>query len=178
MRTSIVSLVADFSSSFNAQIGAIRKMNNKGVYDPHTNHMHFPKNMQPTHARWEQVDDYAAEKQKAQVNGYRHEETETTFAPMPPIVSRNYMVVDTIYESSSQSNPGVPGPDGEDYDLGTNGLSTISDDLRDELPPDCRKAFEDALVAEKEWKNKWGTEDRDGSRRALRIDKGYFGFGL
>lgn len=141
--------------------------------------MHFPRSMQPTHARWEQIDDNAAEAKRSTVNGYHNEEASSTvFPPIPPIVSRNYLVVDTVYESAPRSNMGVPGPDGEVFDLGNNGISTISEDLKAELPPDCLKAFEEALVAEKEWKSRWGTETQDGSRRAPRIDKGYFGFGL
>jgi chromatin structure-remodeling complex protein RSC7 len=89
-----------------------------------------------------------------------------------PIYSKNYMIVDTIYESAPGSTLGVPGPDGDDYDLGFNGLSSISDDIKAELPPECRKAFDDALEKEKQWKNKWGTESQFTHRKAPTIDKG------
>jgi chromatin structure-remodeling complex protein RSC7 len=56
--------------------------------------------------------------------------------------------------------------------LGFNGLSSVSDDIKDELPPECRKAFEEALEKELQWKSKWGTETQFGHRRAPKIDKG------
>ena len=67
---------------------------------------------------------------------------------------------------------GLPGPDGDDLDVGFNGLSSIPDDVKAELPPDCLKAFETALAKEKEWKNRWGTEAQNGLRRPPTIDKG------
>jgi chromatin structure-remodeling complex protein RSC7 len=141
--------------------------------------MHYPKNMQPTHARWVQIDDNEAQAQKTLTNGSTGKNHDhTMFAPIPPIVSRNYMVIDTVFESAPITNPGVPGPDGEFFDLGINGLSSVSDEVKAELPPDCLEAFEKALAAEKEWKSRWGSETQDGLRRQPRIDKGYFGFGL
>lgn len=129
--------------------------------------------MQPTHARWEQIDDHeVSAKSSSQTDA---NEASTIFAPVPPIVSRNYMVVDTVFESAPRPNLGVPGPDGEFFDMGFNGLSAVSDDVKAELPPECLAAFEEALAAEKEWKNRWGSETTDGLRRAPKIDKGVFG---
>ena len=85
------------------------------------------------------------------------------------------MVVDTVFESAPRPNLGVPGPDGEFFDMGFNGLSAVSDDVKAELPPECLVAFEKALAAEKEWKGRWGSETTDGLRRAPKIDKGVFG---
>lgn len=94
------------------------------------------------------------------------------FGPVKPIYSRNYMIVDTVYETAPSSNYGVPGPDGDAHDIGFNGLSSVSDDVKAELPPDCLKAFEEALEKEMRWKNRWGSESTSTSRRAPIIDKG------
>jgi chromatin structure-remodeling complex protein RSC7 len=94
------------------------------------------------------------------------------FTPVKPIYSRNYMIVDTAYETPPYSNLGVPGPDGDVYDLGFNGLSAVSDEVKAELPPESLAAFEEALAKEMEWKNKWGTEGTDAHRKAPVIDKG------
>ena len=129
--------------------------------------------MQPTHAKWVQIDD-EAEANGQLTNGHTNEEDEvpTMFTPVKPIYSRNYMIVDTAYETPQYSNLGVPGPDGDVYDMGFNGLSSISDDIKAELPPECLVAFEEALAKELEWKNKWGTEGTDAHRKAPTIDKG------
>jgi chromatin structure-remodeling complex protein RSC7 len=138
--------------------------------------MQYPKTMQPTHVRWEQIDDYEVEAKSKLTNGHKHDheddEAHSIFTPVKPIYSKNYMIVDTVYESAPGSNLGVPGPDGDDYDLGFNGLSSISDDIKAELPPECRKAFDEALKKETQWKNKWGTEGQFTHRKAPTIDKG------
>ena len=48
----------------------------------------------------------------------------------------------------------------------------MSDDIKAELPPECLKAFEEALAKEQQWKSKWGSEGKDTMRRAPIIDKG------
>lgn len=162
------------SSRFNAAIGAIRKTHLNGIYDPHTNAMQYPKSMQPTHARWEQIDDYAEVEPKTPANE-DDEDNQTTpsmFTPVKPIYSRNFMIIDTVYESAPASNVGVPGPDGDVHDLGFNGLSSIPDDIKSELPPECLEAFEKALQKELEWKNRWNTESAETLRREPIIDKG------
>lgn len=132
--------------------------------------------MQPTHARWEQIDDNAVQAKLRLTNGHTeehgNEEERSIFPPVKPIYSKNFMIVDTVYESAPSVNLGVPGPDGDTYDLGFNGLSSVPDDIKAELPPQCRQAFEDALEKEMKWKNKWGTESQYGHRKEPKIDKG------
>lgn len=145
------------------------------MYDVHTNVMQYPKTMQPTHAKWVQIDDNEVTVNGQLTSGHtkdRDGEALSIFAPVKPIYSRNYMIVDTAYETPPYSNLGVPGPDGDVYDMGFNGLSTISDDIKAELSPECLAAFEEALAKEMEWKNKWGTEGTDAHRKAPIIDKG------
>jgi chromatin structure-remodeling complex protein RSC7 len=92
--------------------------------------------------------------------------------PVKPIYSRHFLIVDTLYENPMSSQLGVPGPDGDVHDIGFSGLSSIPDDIRNELPPENRRAFEEALAKELEWKTKWRTEAEDSMRKAPIIDKG------
>jgi chromatin structure-remodeling complex protein RSC7 len=174
--STVIFLLLIFSSRFNSSLGALRRNTLNGIYDPHTNVMLYPKNMQPTHARWEQIDDNEAEIKRELTNGHTadhdDEEVHSIFTPVKPIYSRNYMIVDTVYESAPASNLGVPGPDGDAYDLGFNGLSSVSEDIKAELPPECLKAFEAALEKEEQWKTRWGTESQSTHRKAPAIDKG------
>lgn len=106
--------------------------------------------------------------------GEAHDEGEaqSMFTPVKPVVSNNYMIVDTIYQSAPASHLGVPGPDGDGYDLGFNGLSAVSDEIKALLPPECLVAFNEALAKELEWKKQWGTESSSTLRKAPAIDKG------
>lgn len=158
-----------------------------GKYDPHTNIMQYPSVMQPSHARWEAVLDTATEIDNG-VNGvvlpqksineqdaddsFDMDQSPSIFTPLKPIYTRNFLIVDTVYENPTSSHLGIPGPDGDIHDLGFNGISSIPDDIRNELPADCRSAFDKALVRELEWKSRWSTEDRDSKRKAPIIDKG------
>ncbi|GAB7351439.1 hypothetical protein MBLNU459_g2105t1 [Dothideomycetes sp. NU459] len=181
------------ASRFNSSLTALRRANLDGVYDAHTNLMFYPKIMQPTHAKWEQILPDATAPSLPALNGdhanghltngdSQHTSTVNddsrppvdSFKPVPDVVSRNFLVTDVYFETPPISNLGVPGPDGSVDDLGPNGLSDIPDHILDELPEDCRIALEQAKAAEAEWKGKWGTEATDGSRGSLRI--GFNGF--
>jgi chromatin structure-remodeling complex protein RSC7 len=154
------------SSRFNSSLTAARRSNLNGVYDINTNLMFYPKIMQPTHIKWEPV-----------VSGDENHSTNGEsgiFKPLPDLIARNYLVTDTYFESAPRANLGVPGPDGDADDLCTNGLSTIPQDVLDELPEECRAAFEEAKSAELSWKSKWHDEHNDGARGKLRI--GFNGF--
>lgn len=147
--------------------------------------------MQPTHARWEKVpamkDDEAAHgKGLGYENGVQNggmpeidtmdvdtPKVDTIFSPVKPIYSHNYLIIDTKFESPHCRTYGTPGPDGECHDIGSNGLSGISEDILMELPPECRAAFDEAVTKERQWKNKWGTENADGMRAVPIVDKGY-----
>jgi chromatin structure-remodeling complex protein RSC7 len=167
-------MFANEFSRFNSILGALRRQNLNGIYDPHTNVMQYPKIMQPTHARWEQIDDNEVESQNLLLNGQAGKEAEVSsiFPPVKPLYSRNFRIVDTAYESAPSVQYGIPGLDGDVYDIGFNGISSVSDEIKAELPPECLAAFENALVKEKQWKSKWGTEDTDTMRKAPAIDKG------
>ncbi|KAI5255742.1 hypothetical protein E4T42_01803 [Aureobasidium subglaciale] len=153
-------------SRFNSNLTAARRANLDGVYDINTNLMFYPKIMQPTHVKWEHV--------KSTEDAPNSNGEPAVFQPLPDRISRNYLVTDTYFESAPRANLGVPGPDGDADDLSTNGLSTIPQDVLDELPEECRAAFNEAKNAEIAWKSKWHNEHTDGARGKLRI--GFNGF--
>lgn len=122
--------------------------------------MHFPQVMQPTHARISQVADSSAPSDSK------------LFTPLDPKIARNFKVVDMTMEtpprgimSSAYQQGGVP-----DFLKDFQGLGAISDDIKDLLPPECRKAFDEALEQENEWKAKWGPESQTTHRRQPVID--------
>ncbi|KAI1000030.1 hypothetical protein K3495_g8168 [Podosphaera aphanis] len=165
------------ASRYNATLSARRCRNLKGIYDQHTNIMMYPRSMQPTHARWEQINDHEVTQgcsfhdndESLRLEGRN---LPSKFPPVEPIFARNLMIVDTIYESPPSSLLGIPGPDSDMYDLGFNGLSSVSDDLKSELPPECLKAFEETLQIERQWKSRWKGETENGHRHVPIIDKG------
>lgn len=134
--------------------------------------MHYPRIMQPTHARWEQINDNEPPAPS---------EDTPSYPPINPIYSRNYLIVDTYMETAPSPNYGVPGPDGAGWDLGPglggnvegmSGLCGVSQEILDTLPEDCRKAFEEEREKERMWKGRWKTESVDGARRDVKVDKG------
>lgn len=110
-----------------------------GIYDVHTNQMHYPAITQPTHARWERVpptevnataqlmsslslsngtpiEQASAEQPSTDSPDAAPKESEersTILAPVPASVSSRYFVQDIVFESPPYSNMGVPGPDGD-----------------------------------------------------------------
>ena len=153
--------------------------------------MFYPTIMQPTHAKWEQVPPPPTPSDRKQLtngltNGYHHqeggEETETKvdgiliaeptiFSEVPAVVSRNFTVIDTHFSAPPISFAGYPGPDGSaiDHSAGPNGLASVPADILDELPDDCRQAFEEARALELQWKGQWSTEKQSAHRGVLKI---------
>lgn len=152
-------------STFNAGINAIRKLNNAGVYDIHTNVMQYPATMQPTRARIEQV---APEDEQAAADS-------AIFPPVPTKMARNFFVADTYFETSSAgviSASAVDGTAGSpDFLASFQGLSAVSDEIKDLLPPECRAAFDGAVAKGASYRSKWGPESETMSRRQPIIDK-------
>ncbi|KAJ5477129.1 Chromatin structure-remodeling complex subunit rsc7 [Penicillium diatomitis] len=173
------------ASLFNSRLAEVRRETMTGTYDVHTNTMHYPKIMQPTHARWEYVPSSdagstaelmstlsinaqnSAEMDTAVEKTNEQAPTETSFPPAPSHISNRYVVADTIYESPPYSNMGLPGPDGDLMNPSPNGLASIAQpkhsefmtpEIIDLLPPDCKEAFIDAAAREIHWKSKWGSE--------------------
>ncbi|KAH7137232.1 chromatin remodelling complex Rsc7/Swp82 subunit-domain-containing protein [Dactylonectria estremocensis] len=151
------------ASTFNAGINAIRKFNNAGVYDIHTNVMQYPVVMQPTRARFEQV---TSEKDESA-------EGTGAFPPIPAKMARNFYVADTYFATPSAGVVAAADTQAESADFlaSFSGLSAVSDDIKDLLPPECRKAFDQAVDKETTWRSQWGLESEHNSRRQPIIDK-------
>ncbi|PFH58750.1 hypothetical protein XA68_13288 [Ophiocordyceps unilateralis] len=152
------------ASIFNSGINAIRKLNNAGVYDIHTNLVQYPTIMQPTLARIEQV---ALGDEAADVRSGR-------FPPVPPRLVRNFLVTDTYMESppaGAAATASGKAADSADLLTAFNGLAAVSDEIKDLLPPECRTAFDKALGQDREWKARWGPESEKMARRDPIIDK-------
>lgn len=153
------------ASTFNAGINAIRKLNNAGVYDIHTNVVQYPATMQPTRARIEQV---APEDEQATRGS-------SVFPPLPGKMARNFYVADTYLETSSAGVISASGVDdtagSADFLASFQGLSAVSDEIKDLLPPECRKAFDSAVDKEASWRSQWGPESEKMSRQQPVIDK-------
>ena len=141
--------------------------------------MQYPKIMQPTHARWEQIlppspNSRPTQTAADQINGVlsnglnehsdgRESATDTIFPDIPPVFTRNFMISDMYYESPPASVLGNPGPDEEGE------LTRVPEHLVAELPEDCRQAFVEARAVEKAWKERWGADNEDGARARLHI---------
>lgn len=140
-------------SRFNSMLAAARRENIHGVYDIHTNTMHWPSHMQPTHARWEVVRDEISE------NGL---EKSSRLPHLDPVYGRNFRIHDLYLESAPESWFGRTGGihEGE-------GLSSIPSLILEELPSECLQSFEEAKAREDDWRAKWHTERIDGLRARL-----------
>ena len=137
--------------------------------------------MQPSHARWEHVSDDSVDRQVLCIPGNYADPSHDTpadaccdsadssaqsiFPDVAPLYTRNFMITDTNYVSPPISGLGVPGPDGEDYDIGAQGLPRVPDSVLAKLPSECREAFMEAKAEEAKWKSGWGAE-ADGNARA------------
>jgi len=155
------------ASRFNAEIGAIRKHNNLGVYELHTNIIHYPAFMQPTHVRIEQVPPGASGEESSSSAS-----SATLFPPLDARIARNFRVIDTTMEMPPS---GVAPAAMETHDVPAfladfQGLGAVSDDIKDLLPPECRAAFDTAAAKERSWKAAWGPEAQFAHRRAPIID--------
>ena len=139
----------------------VRKGTLSGVYDVHTNVMQYPSIVQPTHARWERADVETDLKAITNgMNGHAISSRELTVLPkLESVYARNFRIHDLCLESAPDSSLGPPGLD-ED----PTSLTNVPRDVLDELPPDCRAAFDEARTREIDWKSKWLTEATDGMR--------------
>ena len=153
-----------------------------GVYDIHTNVMHYARNTQPTHARWERIPEgeesvtptMNGEHSSNHMNGdisakSQVKDEETIFAKVPPSISRNFMVNDIVYVSPAMPDMPYPGPDGEVMDEFDTSLSSVPQDLIDLLDDQQRRDFLQARELESEWKTQWKSEAEDKLRGELYI---------
>ena len=168
-RSAMSATMANSFSRFNSSLAAVRRENNDGVYDIHTNILQWPKTMQPTHARWtsveqERADGQGDEKMKDAngINADQHDtdqQSSSIFKELDPVYPRNFMIHDLVLEGAPESRFGPPGLDND-----PQSLSSLSCDVLDELSADCRQAFEEAKARELSWRSRWSTESTDGAR--------------
>ena len=144
------------SSRFNSMLRVARDENREGLYDIHTNTMQWPKNLQPTHARWERVT-YQEYPQEEDVDVLS-----SNFSKLNAVYGRNFRIHDLCAESAPSSHMPNPG-------LGSEGqsLASVPLEILDELPADCRKAFDNAADVELNWRSKWLNESTDGHRAQI-----------
>ena len=140
----------------------------------HTNLMQYPRIMQHTHARWEQVDSETVQATaQNMLSGRTHGDdtggsrpvsrelkgtTDTIFTSLPPHFARNFMIVDTYAHGPPTSTFGFPGLLGSVEDVGPTGLTDISEDVIAVLPEESRKAFLEMRDDTRRWQSSWGTE--------------------
>lgn len=127
--------------------------------------MQYPGMMQPTIARIEQV---APEDEEALAEG-----NSGKFPAVSLRMARNFLVMDTYCESapSNKASTASSKESPADFLATFNGLGAVSSEIKDLLPPECRKAFNGALGADREFQSRWGTESEKMSRREPIIDK-------
>ena len=118
--------------------------------------MQWPSALQPTHARWSVENDG---REDAKDLSAELAEKMTIFPKLDAVYARNFRIHDVYLETAPDSTLGVPGIDGDE-----KSLDDIPDDIVDELPPECREAFQQARSREAEWKTRWRTEAVDGRR--------------
>lgn len=160
-------------SNFNSILTSVRRANLNGVYDIHTNQMHYPHIIQPTHARITQV-----------VDSEDASPSSSDLPPVKPSISRNFLITDVeielppagispaAYEVPFRTSPADRAASARaDFLAPFKGLSVVPDDIRDLLPEECRKAFDNAVKNEEEWFGKWGDEKDTTCRREPVIDK-------
>jgi chromatin structure-remodeling complex protein RSC7 len=148
--------LANIFSRFNGFLTAARQKNSNGLYDIHTNSMQWPSALQPTHARWSVEND-------GKDNGIdlstELAEKMTIFPKLDTVYARNFRIHDIYLETAPDSTMGIPGIANDEPSL-----SNLPNDIMNELPPECREAFEVAKDREMEWKTRWRTEAVDGKR--------------
>lgn len=130
-----------------------RSRHSHGVYDIHTNSMQRPGHMQPTHAKWEMVDDKNVDG-SAQMQG--------RLPPLDPVYARSFGIHDLCLHSAPESWLGTTDSYKEEI-----GLASIPPTVLEELPVECLRHFEEAKAREADWRSKWHTEAVDGLRARL-----------
>lgn len=95
------------------------------------------------------------------------------YSPVPLRMSRNFCITDIYLENPPSGVASIAYEEtGRTNFLSSfNGLGAVSKDIRDLLPPECEKAFGEALQHEVAWQSHWSQESDKMSRRQPVIDK-------
>lgn len=157
------------ASTFNSLLTVSRGAARNGVYDIHTNMMHYPATMQPIRARAVQI--------SPQEEG---QDASGVFPRLAPQVPHNFLVTDICLEtppigivpaSYERFRLGSTSGDTQNFLAPFQGLGAVPDDIKELLPPECRAAFDQALGNEEKWFEQWGDEKDKMCRREPIIDK-------
>ncbi|KAI4287752.1 MAG: hypothetical protein L6R35_002990 [Caloplaca aegaea] len=154
------------ASRFNSSITATRRSNLEGVYDAHTNVIHYPRAMQPTHARWEACDDSGGSSLERANEGRR---VDPKFPRIPSLLQRNFMISDTCYVGPPVTGFAMPGSDVDVLDFELPGSAPMSESVAVALPSECERALDTIRQEITRWKDLWHSEVRDGARAQLQI---------
>jgi chromatin structure-remodeling complex protein RSC7 len=171
------------TSRFNSLLQTARKENNAGIYEVHTNIMHYPAIMQPTHAYWEAIEPEPSTNGLAKLaitNGTtpssptEEEATEPSIFPNPPaIYTRNFLITDTLLTAPKHTSLTLPSTTNSSVlapeHIGIPSLEDTPDDILALLPEDCKKAFLEERKERKEWAGAFADETTGGMRATLRV---------
>jgi chromatin structure-remodeling complex protein RSC7 len=138
------------ASRFNGALASARRLNFDGLYDIHTNTIQWPGHMQPTHARWEKINNNHPDEDDEILHRLPH---------LDPVYARNFRIHDLCLEAAPESALGRPG-----INLDENDLSSLPPHVLEELPDECLEALREAQRREKAWQRKWTSEKMDGLR--------------
>lgn len=132
--------------------------------------------MQPTSARIEQVPTTSSSSTTSSDS--------PVFPALPAIVPRNFLVADTVmetppagiapaaYEVPFRTSPAdYRASYRGDFLAPFRGLGSVPREVRDLLPEECRRGFDEAVSREGDWFARWGDEGAAKSRREPLIDK-------
>ena len=173
--------IANCGSRYNASLSTIRRKNFKGVYDVHTNMVHSPKIMQPSHAKWVEVsqgqrasDGHRTLPRLLEGPGASDDDDQSlsnasNFPSVAPILARNFLITDVYYHTPPHSLLGNPGSDEPVWNIDPLGLTHVPDDVLAELPSECLPSFQDAVRKQSDWKSTWQGEAADADRASLQI---------
>ncbi|KAI9892391.1 MAG: Phosphoacetylglucosamine Mutase [Vezdaea aestivalis] len=172
-------------TQYNASLNDRRRGAWAGSYDIYTNSVQFPAHTQPTRAHWEFVKDEPLES-PPQANGLTNGNNDTVltnghledevavetppkFPPVPPLYSRNYAIIDTVF---SNPPPGVVTSAATSSDINgfaSTSLLDIDEDLVALVPPENLTSLQETRAAAKAYQSGFGTETTDGMRARPRL---------
>lgn len=94
------------------------------------------------------------------------------------LLTRNYLIVDTLLETAPYATLPIPGPEEPETTplyTGSGRMPDLGEEDLALLPKECRAAFLEAKREEGKWRDRWGTQERDGWRGEMRIGVGVLG---
>lgn len=129
--------------------------------------MQLPRNMQPTRARWEQIDAEDTHRPNVQISESHHDglkpttNPSTLFSPLPRFYAQQFLIADLYLENPSmraaEKSQNVEGS----HRSSPSTLPQITDDVLAVLPDDCRLQVLEAGAQAEAWRGRWMRENVD-----------------